>query len=150
MIKDKKIYKKYADKRAEKSPLAKNCLMAFVFGGGICCIGEGFYDLYRYFGLSEERAGAFVSVTLILIASILTGLGVFDNIAKIAGAGTLVPITGFSNAVTAPAIDTKSEGYILGVGANMFKIAGPVIAYGTLASVIYGIIYISVKSFTHA
>ncbi len=141
MIEDKKIYKKYAEKRAVKSPILKNCMFAFLIGGLICCIGEGLFDVYKYLGMDKETAGPLVSVTLIFIAALLTGLGIFDDIAKVAGAGTLVPITGFSNAVASPAIDTKSEGFVLGVGAKMFTIAGPVIVYGTVASVIYGIIY---------
>lgn len=147
MIKDKKIYKKYVDGITPRSPIGKNCLTAFLFGGGICCIGEGLLRLYVVLGLSAEDAPSMVSATLIFIASLLTGLGVFDNIAKLAGAGTLVPITGFSNAVTAQAIDAKGEGFVLGVAVNMFKTAGPVIVYGTLASVIYGVIYYLIKIF---
>ncbi len=141
MIKDKEIYKKYAEKRSEKSPLLKDCLMAFLIGGFICCVGELLYCLYKYLNLDKQTASALVSVSLVFIAALLTGIGVFDDIAKVAGAGTLVPITGFSNAVVSPAVDTKSEGFVLGVGAKMFTIAGPVIVYGTVASVIYGIIY---------
>ncbi len=127
-------YKKYAERRAAKSNLPADCAKAFLVGGLICCIGQGFYDLYTALDISEENVKALVPVTLIFIASLLTGLNVFDNIAKFAGAGTLVPITGFSNAVTSPALDT------LGVGAKIFTVAGPVILYGTLASVIYGIV----------
>ena len=133
-------YKKYAERRAAKSNLPADCAKAFLVGGLICCIGQGFYDLYTALDISEENVKALVPVTLIFIASLLTGLNVFDNIAKFAGAGTLVPITGFSNAVTSPALDTKAEGFILGVGAKIFTVAGPVILYGTLASVIYGIV----------
>lgn len=133
-------YKKYAERRAAKSNLPADCARAFLVGGLICCIGQGFYDLYTSLDISEDNVKALVPVTLIFIASLLTGLNVFDNIAKFAGAGTLVPITGFSNAVTSPALDTKAEGFILGVGAKIFTVAGPVILYGTLASVIYGIV----------
>ena len=138
---NEKEYTEYVEKRAKKSPILKNCCFAFLFGGGICTLGQGFFYLYTYLGLEEIDARTLVSITLIFIASLLTGLGVFDNIAKIAGAGTLVPITGFSNAITSQAIDTKSEGYILGVGAKIFTIAGPVILYGTFTGVIYGVIY---------
>lgn len=134
-------YASYADKRAKKSPLILDCLKAFLVGGLICCIGQAFTELYTRINLPEDTVKTLVPITLITLASLFTGIGIFDNIAKFAGAGTLVPITGFSNAVTAPAIDCKSEGFVLGVGAKMFTIAGPVIAYGTAASVVYGVIY---------
>lgn len=134
-------YKKYADKRAEKSPIFKDCIWAFFTGGAICTVGHGLKQLYLYFGAGEENSGMLASVTLVFAAILLTGLGVFDNIAKHAGAGTLVPITGFANAVSSCAIDTKSEGFVLGVGAKIFSIAGPVILYGTAAGVVYGLIY---------
>lgn len=138
---NEKEYTEYIEKRAKKSPILKNCLFAFLFGGGICTLGQGFFQLYTHLGLEESDARTLVAITLIFIASLLTGLGVFDNIAKVAGAGTLVPITGFSNAVASQAIDTKSEGYVLGVGAKIFTIAGPVILYGTFTGVVYGVIY---------
>lgn len=141
---NKKAYKKYADKRAKKSPLFSDCLKAFLSGGAICTLGQGFRDIYMTF-LPEKDAGTLVSVTLIFIAALLTGIGIFDRIAKHTGAGTLVPITGFSNAVTSCAVDTKGEGFILGVGAKIFTIAGPVILYGISAGVIYGIIYFILK-----
>ena len=137
----KKTYKKYATARAPKSPVAKNCVKAFIFGGSICTAGQLLSNLYSIAGLNKDDAGTLTSVTLIFIAALLTGIGVFDRIAKHAGAGTLVPITGFANSVVSPAIDTKSEGLVLGVGANIFKIAGPVILYGTLAGTLYGVIY---------
>lgn len=140
MFKQKEDYRTYAKARAVKSKTWKNCILAFVFGGVICVLGEGFFDIYKMF-TDEKTASSLVSVTLIFIASLLTGLGVFDKIAKYAGAGTLVPITGFSNAMTSPALDTKSEGFVMGVGAKMFTVAGPVIVYGISASVVYGIIY---------
>ena len=136
----KPTYKQYAEKRAASSPLVKNMAMAYFFGGGICVIGQALRELYTTLGSGEETAGLLVSVTLIFAASFLTALGVFDRIAKIAGAGTLVPITGFSNAMTSPAIDAKNEGWVLGLGAKIFNVAGPVILYGTLASVLYGVI----------
>lgn len=139
---DKEAYGKYVKAHAKPSPILKNCILAFLVGGSISAIGEGLYKLYyNTMLMSEEDAGLLVSVSLIFAASLLTGIGVFDKIAKYAGAGTLVPITGFSNSVTSPAIDNKAEGFILGVGAKMFTIAGPVIVYGVSASVVYGLIY---------
>ena len=134
-------YKAYADARAKRSPWVKNGVKAFLVGGGICCLGQGLGNLYGWAGLPEKEAGTWVSVTLIFLAGLLTGIGIFDRIAKFAGAGTLVPITGFANAVASPAIDAKSEGYVLGVAAKMFTIAGPVIVFGTASSVVYGVIY---------
>jgi len=136
-----KEYKEKNKKASPPSPVFKDCLMAFLFGGAICTLGEFFYHYYLNFDLGEKYSRAAVSVTLIFIAAVLTMFKVFDNIAKVAGAGTLVPITGFSNAVVSPAIEFKSEGFILGVGAKMFIIAGPVIVYGISASVVYGFIY---------
>lgn len=134
-------YKRYANGSAEKSPCAKNCLHSFVVGGGICVIAQALTDLCTALGAAEQTAKTVTSVTLIFVAALLTGIGVFDDIAKWAGAGTLVPITGFANSVVSPAIDTKAEGWVLGVGAKIFTIAGPVILYGTLSSVLYGVIY---------
>ncbi len=144
---NKKTYPEYAKSHARKSPLLKDCISAFIVGGIICVIGEGLSDLYGLAKLSEDTVKTLVPVTLIFIAALLTGLGIFDRIAKFAGAGTLVPITGFANAVVSPALDTKAEGFILGVGAKIFTIAGPVILYGTLASVVYGVIYWIVSMF---
>ena len=123
------------------SPKIKDFVWAYLVGGFICVVGQLLFEMYSYFGLLEKQIKMAVPVTLIFIAALLTGLKLFDKIAKRAGAGTLVPITGFANAVVSPAIEFKSEGWVLGLGANMFKIAGPVIVYGTVASVIYGIIY---------
>jgi stage V sporulation protein AC len=138
---DKKTYGEYVEKRAKKSPIIKNCIGAFVIGGFICVIGQCLLDLYMMSGMEKLDASSLVSITLVFISALLTGIGIFDNIAKFAGAGTLVPITGFANAVVSPAIDNKSEGYIFGVGAKIFTIAGPVILYGTLTGAIYGVIY---------
>ena len=139
---DKKAYSKFAKQHAPRSPLLKNCINAFICGGLICTLGEALFKLYyNAMLLPEKDSGTLVSVTLVFIAALLTGIGVFDNIAKVAGAGTLVPITGFSNAVTSPAIDTKAEGWVLGVGAKIFTVAGPVLLYGTLAGAIWGIVY---------
>lgn len=135
-------YARFADAHAPRSPMGKNCLWAFLIGGGICTVGQILRDVFQNLcSFSEETAGTLTSVTLILAAVILTALGVFDNLAKHAGAGTLVPITGFANAVVSPAIDSKSEGIILGVGAKIFTVAGPVLLYGTLAGFVYGVIY---------
>ena len=133
-------YSKYVEKKAKKSPIWKDMLWAFVIGGLICTAGQGLLDLYKYLGLSETAAAIAVSVTLVVIAAVLTGLGIFDDIAKRAGAGTLVPITGFANAMVAPALEFKSEGLILGTGAKLFNVAGPVLVYGISTSVIYGLI----------
>ena len=137
----KSAYQKYADKTAQKSPLLLDCIKAFLVGGVICTFAELLFNFYLKISLKEETVKILVPVTLIFLTAIFTGLGVFDKLAKHAGAGTLVPITGFANAVVSPALDTKAEGYILGVGTKMFTIAGPVIVYGTVASVIYGVIY---------
>ena len=138
---DKKSYEKYVKKRMPRSPLVRDCLLAFLVGGLICTAAETLLHIYLYWDIPEETAKILVPVTLVFLTALLTGIGVFDDIAKFAGAGTLVPITGFANAVTAPAIENKSEGFIMGVGAKMFTIAGPVIVYGILTSVIYGVIY---------
>lgn len=139
---DKEQYKKYAMAHAPKTKCLKNCFFAFVFGGGICAFAEIIcFLLKKYLSQGEENARAFTAVILVFIAVALTALGVFDNIAKYAGAGTLVPITGFANAVASPAIDSRAEGFVLGVGAKIFTVAGPVLLYGTIAGTIYGIIY---------
>ena len=139
---DKKTYDKMTKKASPPTPNLKNCCFAFLVGGLICAIGETLSYIYaQYCNLKPDIVKMLVPVTLITIAAILTGFGIFEKIAKYAGAGTLVPITGFSNAVVSPAIEFKSEGFVLGVGAKMFTIAGPVILYGTVASVIYGVIY---------
>ena len=146
MNKTNEEYKKYADKHASPSPIILNCIKAFIVGGIICCIGQLLFLLYQAAGMNELNARSLVSVTLIFIAVFLTGLHVFDDIAKFGGAGTLVPITGFANAVVSPAIDTKAEGWVLGVGAKLFTIAGPVILYGTLASTLYGVLYWAINT----
>ncbi len=139
---DKNSYEKYVKKHAPKSPGVKNCFWAFLIGGLICSIGQAFRLLYAdVLKLPKTESAVLVAATLVFLAALFTGLGVFDNIAKLAGAGTLVPITGFANAVVAPAIDTKSEGLVLGVGAKIFTVAGPVLLYGTLAGTLYGLIY---------
>ena len=136
-----KEYAKLVKDISPKSPIWKDCLNAFWIGGLICTIGQLILNGYLALGLEQEMAGTAMSMTLVAISALLTGLSLYDNIAKVAGAGTLVPITGFANAVVSPAIDFKSEGFITGMAAKMFTIAGPVIVYGVSASVVYGIIY---------
>ena len=136
-----KDYQELVEKMAPKSPMGRDCFNAFWIGGLICAIGQGFLNLYTNLGLDKDMAGTAMSMTLVALSALLTGLSLYDNIAKHAGAGTLVPITGFSNAVVSPAMEFKSEGFILGMAAKMFTIAGPVIVYGVLASVVYGVIY---------
>lgn len=134
-------YINYVSEKSPKSKLGINCLKAFIIGGIICTIGQCFLNLYKYLGADKETASTLVTVTMIFLGSLLTGLNIYPKIAKHGGAGTLVPVTGFSNAVTAPALEAKTEGYVLGVGAKIFTIAGPVILYGTLSSIVCGIIY---------
>ncbi len=134
-------YKQRIKLHTPPSTLIKDSAFAFLFGGAICLIGELLATLYIYLGMSEKNAYTLVSVTLIFISALTTGLGVFDNVAKHAGAGTLVPVTGFANSVVSPAIDNKSEGLILGVGAKIFTVAGPVILYAVLSGTVFGIIY---------
>lgn len=134
-------YQRLVDDMAPKSPIWKDCLKAFLIGGLICTIGQLILNGYTALGLDKEQSATATSMTLVALSALLTGLSLYDNIAKHAGAGTLVPITGFANAVSAPAIEFKTEGFILGVGAKMFTIAGPVIVYGVSASVAYGLIY---------
>ena len=134
------VYNEYVKERAKRSDTLLCCVKAFISGGLICCAGEGFFDLYSFLGADGDTAPALVSVTLIFITAILTGSGVFDKIAKHAGAGTLVPITGFANAMISQAIDARCEGFILGVGAKIFTVAGPVILYSTAAGMAYGLI----------
>ena len=136
-----KQYSRLVDELAPKSPIGKDCLNAFLIGGLICTLGQLIMNGYKALGLDEESAGTAVSMTLVALSALLTGLSLYDNIAKHAGAGTLVPITGFANSIAAPAVEFKTEGFILGVGAKMFTIAGPVIVYGVSASVVYGLIY---------
>ena len=136
-----KQYDQFVKELSPRSPVWKNCLWAFCVGGGICVLGQWFLNCYTALGLEKQDASGAASMTLVAIAALLTGLSLFDNIAKRAGAGTLVPITGFANAIAAPAVEFKTEGLILGTAAKMFTIAGPVIVYGVSASVVYGVIY---------
>ena len=134
-------YGKLVQEMAPKSPILKDCAIAFLVGGLICTLGQLGMNGYMALGLEKQNASTAVSMSLVALSALLTGLSLYDNIAKFAGAGTLVPITGFANSIAAPAIEFKTEGFILGVGANMFTIAGPVIVYGVSASVVYGLIY---------
>ena len=136
-----KEYGKLVQDLSPKSPIFKDCFNAFWIGGLICTVGQLILSGYSALGLDKQDAGTATSMTLVALAALLTGLSLYDNIAKHAGAGTLVPITGFANSIAAPAVEFKTEGFILGVGAKMFTIAGPVIVYGVSASVVYGLIY---------
>ena len=133
-------YGKLVNDRSKPSPMGKNLVWAFLVGGAICTIGQGLSNLYQSWGLDKDQAGTAVSVTLIFAAALLTGLGCFDKLAKRAGAGTLVPITGFANAMVSPSLEFKSEGLITGTAAKLFVVAGPVLVFGISASVIYGLI----------
>ena len=136
-----KEYQDYVAKKAKKSPIVKDTLLAFFIGGAICTLGQGIQELWTAAGLDKESAGTATSVSLVFLSILLTGLNLYNKIGRFGGAGTLVPITGFANAVSAPAIDFKAEGIVTGMAAKMFVVAGPVIVFGTVASVVYGIIY---------
>ena len=138
----KKEYNRYVARLAQKSPLGKDLLRSFLVGGLICVIGQLILNGFTALDLSEQDAAAATSVSLVFLSAVLTALSVYDDIAKFAGAGTLVPITGFANAVVSPAIEFKAEGFVTGMAAKMFIIAGPVIVYGTVASVLYGLILV--------
>lgn len=133
-------YKKMADKASPGTTYGKNLFFAFVVGGGICVLGQALVNLYMRYGIQLKDARAWVSISLIALSALLTALKIYDNLAKHAGAGTLVPITGFANSIVAPAMEFKSEGYVIGMGGKMFVIAGPVLVYGTAASILYGLI----------
>ena len=134
-------YGDYVKRKSPKSPLLKDIIKAFIIGGLICCVGQLILNMYTGMNMTEESAAAATSVTMVFIGAFLTGIGVYDTLGKFAGAGTLVPITGFANSVVSPALEFKAEGFITGTAAKMFIIAGPVIVFGTAASVIYGFIY---------
>ena len=134
-------YGRMVEALAPKSKTGRNCIAAFLVGGLICALGQGFLNFYEWLDLSKDNAATAASITLVLLSAILSGFAVYDDIAKFAGAGTLVPITGFANAIVSPAVEYKTEGMILGTAAKMFTIAGPVIVYGVSASVVYGFIY---------
>ena len=136
-----KQYDALVKEMSPPSPLGKDCLIAFLVGGAICCLGQVFLNWYSSLGLDKDMAGTAASMSLVALSALFTGLSLYDDLAKHAGAGTLVPITGFANSIAAPAVEFKTEGFVLGVGAKMFTIAGPVLVYGTAASVVYGFIY---------
>lgn len=135
-------YAEYVKKKSPASPILKDILRAFLIGGIICCVGQGFIDGGKALGLENDTAGTVASMALVFLGALFTGLGIYDDIAKFAGAGTLVPITGFANSVVSPALEFKSEGFVTGMAAKMFIIAGPVIVFGLSASVIYGLLLI--------
>ena len=135
-----KEYQDYVAKKAKKSPIVKDTLLAFFIGGAICTLGQGIQELWTAAGLDKDAAGTATSVSLVFLSVLLTGLNLYNKIGRFGGAGTLVPITGFANAVSAPAIDFKAEGIVTGMAAKMFVVAGPVIVFGTVASVVYGVV----------
>lgn len=141
-IRIKKKYKDYVDEISPKPTYIKNYILAFIVGGIICMIGQGINDAYMNIGgLNKQDAASYTSITLIFIGAFLTGLGVYDLIGKRAGAGSIIPITGFANSIVSPAMEYKREGYVMGVGANLFKIAGPVLVYGVGSSILFGFVY---------
>ena len=142
-----KEYQQYVQRKSKKSPILKDVALAFVIGGLICVVGQAIQNGWSAAGLNEEDAGTATSCTMVLLSALLTGFNLYNKIARYGGAGTLVPITGFANAVVSPAIDFKSEGFVTGMAAKMFTVAGPVIVFGTLASAIYGVILMLLQSF---
>ena len=137
-----KEYQKFVERRAPKSPIVKDTLFAFLIGGGICAVGQAIMALAQSMGAAEKEAGMITTIALIFLSALLTGLNLYNKLARYGGAGTLVPVTGFANAVVSPAVDFKSEGLVTGMAVKMFTIAGPVIVYGTLAGVIYGLVLV--------
>ena len=140
-----KQYDEMVKKASPNSPIVLDCIKAFLIGGAICCFGQLLFYIFRKSGMNLDESRSLVSISLIIITAILTGIGVFDKIAKHAGAGTIVPITGFANSVVSPAMEFKSEGFIMGTGASILQVAGPVILYGTTAASLYGLIYFIVE-----
>ena len=136
-----KSYQEYVDQKSPNSPIFKNCFNAFWVGGVICSIGQIIMDICKYNGLDTQLSGTVVSIILIGLSALLTGLNIFNKIGKFAGAGSLIPITGFANSIVSPAMEYKSEGYVMGVGGKMFTVAGPVLVFGISASIIVGIVY---------
>ena len=140
-IQTPKDYQKYVDEKSPNSPITKNCIMAFLVGGLICTIGQIITNIFTARGFDKPTAGTITSIILIALSAFLTGLNVYSKIGKFAGAGSIVPITGFANSVVSPAMEYKSEGYVMGVGAKMFTVAGPVLVYGISSSIVVGLIY---------
>ena len=141
-IDTEKAYQEYVEKKSPNSPILKNWFNEFWVGGLICSIGQIIFEVCKYNGLDETLSGTVVSILLIAFSAFLTGLNIFNKIGKFAGAGSLVPITGFANSIVAPAMEYKSEGYIMGVGAKMFTVAGPVLVYGISTAIVVGLIYL--------
>ena len=141
-IESKQTYQEYVNKKSPNSPIWKNCFNAFWVGGLICTIGQVILNICKAMGLDQATSGTIVSIILIGISAFLTGLNIFNKIGKFAGAGSLVPITGFANSIVSPAMEYKSEGYVMGVGAKMFTVAGPVLVYGISTSILIGIVYL--------
>ena len=141
-LETKKSYQDYVDKKSPNSPILKNCFLAFVIGGLICTIGQIILNICKERGFDTQTSGTIVSIILIGIAAFLTGLNLFNKLGKIAGAGSLIPITGFANSIVSPAMEYKSEGYVMGVGGKMFTVAGPVLVFGISASILVGIVYL--------
>lgn len=137
-----KDYQKYVDKKSPNSPILKNCFNSFWVGGLICTVGQFIMEFCKYKGLSEDLSGTVVSISLIFLSAFLTGINIFNKIGKFAGAGSLIPITGFANSIVSPAMEYKSEGYVMGVGAKMFTVAGPVLVFGICSSILVGIVYL--------
>lgn len=142
----KKEYQKIVTDKSKKSKVFVNCIKAFLIGGAICTVGQVLISVYQFAGMGEEDARTLTSVSLIFLGVLVTAFGLYDDLAKHAGAGSLVPITGFANAVSSPAIEFKTEGFVLGVGAKMFVIAGPVIVYGVFSSVVFGVVYWALRA----
>ena len=137
-----KDYQNYVNQKSPNSPILKNCILAFLIGGLICSIGQIIMDFCIFRGLSETTSSTVVSILLISLSAFLTSLNLFNKVGKIAGAGSLIPITGFSNSIVAPAMEYKSEGYVMGVGAKMFTVAGPVLVYGISSAIVVGLLYL--------
>lgn len=142
----KKTYQEYVNKKSPNSPIISNCIRAFIIGGLICTIGQIISNICHIRGLDNETSGTVVSIILIGIAAFLTGLNIFNKIGKFAGAGSLIPITGFANSIVSPAMEYKSEGYIMGVGGKLFTVAGPVLVFGISSSIIIGIVYLIINT----
>lgn len=141
-LETKQTYQNYVDQKSPNSPILKNCFWAFIIGGIICTIGQIILNICKERGLDTQTSGTIVSIILIGLAAFLTGLNLFNKLGKIAGAGSLIPITGFANSIVSPAMEYKSEGYVMGVGAKMFTVAGPVLVYGISTSIIVGFVYL--------
>ena len=139
-------YNEYVKQKSPKSPVLTDCIKAFIIGGLICCLGEAFLKMYLAMGLDKDAASTANAITLVFLGALFTGLNLYPKLAKFAGAGTIVPITGFANSVVSPAIESKPEGLVLGVGAKIFSIAGPVILFGILASMIAGLAYLFIPA----